>query len=295
MTRGYASRFVLGLLAFSPLVVGPLLAQDVGKPVPPEWVTSGKLTVTQKNFAVSAPADWSWRQLDLAAVDGAKMTGFVAVSPDDTNRFVVTVWEKSSPKALTQGDAEGYVRGMRESLATGWGASNVQIQDTEIPLPGSSYIRVMLTSPDGTTSYQFRYFVYGNLSYSLIANGPESTEPASFTAFARSFRLIDPTRNDVPADSSQGIMGLVFLGSVVAAILDWRYVRRGGVHPTGREKALFGIAAVLCVGLLVTLGVGGATPESLGHESFFLFVVMFGLWELSRFGTRRSHPLPKAE
>lgn len=82
--------------------------------------------------------------------------------------------------------------------------------------------------------------------------------------------------------------------SLIAAIFDSRYVRRGGVRSTRKEKSYFGLAVTLGVGLLVGMGLLGASADSLGQQIALLFPTLFGLWELRRFLTRESHPLATA-
>ena len=95
-----------------------------------------------------------------------------------------------------------------------------------------------------------------------------------------------------PAQSSGAEIGIVFIVSLIAAIIDWRYKRHGGKKPTTRDRWMFGVACGLCLICLVVLGLMGASAEGLGAATPGILIVLFAVWELGRWRVRRKNPLP---
>lgn len=85
---------------------------------------------------------------------------------------------------------------------------------------------------------------------------------------------------------------LVFLVSIVAAVIDWFYKRRGGKRPTKNERLLFCAAILLCAVLIAFFALYGAQAGPLGSLTGFLLVALFGTWELGRWRVRRKNPAP---
>jgi hypothetical protein len=48
-------------------------------------------------------------------------------------------------------------------------------------------------------------------------------------------------------------MAFIFVASIVGAVIDWRYKRRGGKQPTGKDRLLCTITLFVCAGLGVAL------------------------------------------
>jgi hypothetical protein len=84
---------------------------------------------------------------------------------------------------------------------------------------------------------------------------------------------------------------LIFWVSVGAAVVDWRYVKKGGVRSTRREKVYGALAVGLCLLLLVAVGLSGVSAAVVGEVSFLPTVLILGIWEFHRFRVRRAHPL----
>lgn len=43
----------------------------------------------------------------------------------------------------------------------------------------------------------------------------------------------------------------IFIVSVVAAVVDWRYKQRGGKTPTKKDRLLFATAVIICAALVI--------------------------------------------
>ncbi len=87
------------------------------------------------------------------------------------------------------------------------------------------------------------------------------------------------------------VPGLLLILSIIGAIIDWRYLRRGGTRPSKRDKIMFFSAAAAVVLLLVVLGMLESNPEALGGAMVDIAVLLFALWELGRWRMRRKYPL----
>ena len=85
---------------------------------------------------------------------------------------------------------------------------------------------------------------------------------------------------------------LILFVAIVAAIIDWRYKRRGGKRPTTRDRMLFTVAILVCAAFVAFFAFHGLGASTLGSVSGFLFVILFGLWEFARWMVRRKYPVP---
>jgi len=86
--------------------------------------------------------------------------------------------------------------------------------------------------------------------------------------------------------------GILLILAILGAFADWRYRRRGGLGPSGRERVLLVVAISMCAALMVVLGLMGADLEALGAASVQLGVLLFALWQFRRWRIRRANPLP---
>jgi hypothetical protein len=87
------------------------------------------------------------------------------------------------------------------------------------------------------------------------------------------------------------IMSLFLWAAVIFAVRDWRYLRKGGVRPTRREKQYVAIAIVLCVAVMLLAVVSGGPPQTFGRLTAYFLVVIFAVWELRRVFIRAAHPI----
>jgi uncharacterized membrane protein YgcG len=162
--------------------------------VPSEWVSGDTLTVSNLNFAITAPSGWHWGQKELPDTQGKRVTGFVAVGPKGSV-YAVLVWQKAT-EDREHADVQEFARGMAKSLAAGWTVLDVQVRSA-VPCAGSSALRTRLRSPDGQDYYLHGYVVPGRMTYHILAFGPDETEPPEFLGFACSLTFLDPTGNAI--------------------------------------------------------------------------------------------------
>jgi len=263
-----------------------LICQPSTKPVPTKWLHDGRLVVPELNFSINSPtsdAKWSYTG-DLPKVNGNKSTAFV-VELAEGGRFVVNVVENSSKMVSTNGDQ--FIIGMKKTLPNNWRIQDSSFEVSDVPLKDSRKFKVTIGLPNGSTYYAYGYIVSGNRSYQAITFSPSPTEPVPFTQFARSFTLLKASANEPLPNFS----GIFLLWAIWGAIVDWRYVQRGGVRATGSDK-LGGLVAVgLGLAMIVFLGVRGASAESLGSLTATVGTLVFSLWEFSRWRVRRKNPL----
>lgn len=279
---------IVGLLVVVGTLMSGIAGQEPGRAVPAEWLNGDRLTVPDLNFSISTPAGWRWRQQDVGDIQGSKATAFLAISPQDDLRYLVAVWQRES-RSLTQSDAEGVARGMTESLPEGWTVITTDVTKRERPVPISTRVLARLRAPDGSDYYMHGYMASGRRSYMILAYLPTETEPQDFADFANSFRFLQPKVNE---RMPKPIPGLLLILAIVGAVVDYRYVKAGGLRSTRKERAYLGVATGLCIVVLVVFGTLGASAEALGAASVDVSVFLFALWELGRFRTRRDNPIP---
>jgi cytochrome c biogenesis protein CcdA len=91
------------------------------------------------------------------------------------------------------------------------------------------------------------------------------------------------------------VPGVVLILSVIGAIADWRYKRKGGNKSSKRERIMFLIALLLVVALFTVLTALGASAGGIGHVLPLFAIILFGTWELGRWRARRKFPLSPPE
>lgn len=90
--------------------------------------------------------------------------------------------------------------------------------------------------------------------------------------------------------------------SILGAIDDWRYKRKGGKKPGRRAKILFRTGLALVAALFVTVIVLAlthkATTEEIAQSGTSavtqIALLLFAAWEISRWIARHKNPLSKA-
>jgi hypothetical protein len=103
----------------------------------------------------------------------------------------------------------------------------------------------------------------------------------------------------VPASNPLPLIMLLF--AVLAALTDWSYKRKGGKKPSRRNRILFRTILSLVVALFVIVLIlseshpAEAEEISVGGTAAIVRVVilLFGVWEFSRWMVRRKNPLTK--
>jgi drug/metabolite transporter (DMT)-like permease len=94
-----------------------------------------------------------------------------------------------------------------------------------------------------------------------------------------------------PANTSDAQFGFIFFVSVFAAMIDWRYKRRGGKKPSARDRWMFCAACVFCIICVAVFGFMGASPEGMGLLTTNILILLFAVWEFGRWRIRRKNPL----
>jgi hypothetical protein len=277
--------FCIGVAVF--LIPSSLFCQPGMKPVPANWLHDGRLVVPDLNFSINSPtsdAKWSYTG-DLPKVDGNGSTAFI-LELGDHSKFVVNVIEKSSRMESTNGDQ--FMIGMKKTLPKDWQIQGSRFEVSDVPLKDSRKFKVTIGLPNGSTYYAYGYIVSGNRSYQTITFSPSASEPIPFTQFVQSFTLLNPSAN-APFPNFSGIF---LLWAIWGAIVNTRYVRRGGVRATRSDKMGLLIAAGLGLAAIVFLGARGASAYSLGSTIGTIGTLIFSLWEFARWRARRKNPLP---
>jgi hypothetical protein len=83
-----------------------------------------------------------------------------------------------------------------------------------------------------------------------------------------------------------------FALSVLGAIADWRYRRRGGARSSRRGVIIFcGITGAFLMLIVVLQVMGGSTRPNIGYRIGIAAMWMFAVWELARWKIRRGNPV----
>jgi hypothetical protein len=209
---------------------------------------------------------------------------------------MVMVWETPSPmKAWTDRDKKECRDNMRASLPAGWQILDSHMEPTNVPIDSSMKIRVKLSGAMDSVLYMYSYVAPGQKTYMLRVYSPDDREPPAFTRWVSSFSLINPQANTPPNASpapNESLMNATILfAAFIGTIQDWKYKRRGGRKPTSTDWKYLAVAVSICVGILVLLGLLGASPEVEGRLIVCFFAVLWGLWELGRWHDRREYPV----
>ena len=266
-----------------------LFCQPGVKPVPAKWLHDGRLVVPELNFSIKSPtsdAKWSYKD-DLPKVEGSGSTVFFVQLSDGT-KFVVNVLENSSKLESTNGDQ--FIAGMRRTFPKDWQIRDNRLEVSDVPLKDSRKFKVTIGLPNGSTYYVYGYIVSGNRSYQTITFSPSPEEPTPFTQFAQSFTLLNAAANT----PFPNVSGIFLVWAIWGAIVNTRYVRRGGVRATRSDK--LGLLAAVGLGLTVVvfLAARGASAYFFGSMMATIGTLIFSLWEFGRWRVRRKNPVPIA-
>lgn len=210
------------------------MAPPQTQPVPPELLSGDSLVVDELNFRLDGPGKpWTWRT--MADPTGKGLRYFLCMKGQTGLVFVVTVqpghvWGRD-PKFL-----QGFREGAEEEAAkSGAKIRDIQLADSDLPLPESSRVTFTMKHPIGLDLDSLTYIHSAGTSYYLqsvwIKGGPQ---PAEFEPFVRSFRLLRPAP---PPDPTRWAfyVGLAVGAALVAAVyqsrLNARRARRAPEPP----------------------------------------------------------------
>lgn len=85
---------------------------------------------------------------------------------------------------------------------------------------------------------------------------------------------------------------IVLVVTVALAVVDRRYVGKGGKPASKISRQGFWMGLGLIVLLLVVLGLRGASEDSLIYAGVSLLIYAFFFWQISRLISRRRNPIP---
>jgi len=84
------------------------------------------------------------------------------------------------------------------------------------------------------------------------------------------------------------LIAVSFWVGAVRALLDWRYVRKGGIPPTPAEKRYLKIALALSVATLPILSAIGAPQPTTARAMILAVAVTLNVWTIRRAAIRRA-------
>ncbi len=164
----------------------PLYSQTTAQPVPSTWLHNGKFVPEQFNFQLShRPPPPRGRTRPSRIFEGSKQTAFIV--EESGQKFVIVAWDKSG--YLGTASKDKFVNGMKKSMPKDWRVRDVEIQQSDFPLKGSSKVKAELNLPNSSVLYAYEYIITGSRTYMLFDYSAENTEPPEFTQFVGSFAL----------------------------------------------------------------------------------------------------------
>lgn len=83
------------------------------------------------------------------------------------------------------------------------------------------------------------------------------------------------------------VVALLFWLGIAGLVMDWRYMKSGGVRPTREEKRYLAYAVALSVGAIVVLALLGGSAAGLGNMAGLLMSFIVFLWSARRYMVRR--------
>jgi len=271
------------------LIPGCLLSQVDQRPVPEKWLHDGKLSTTEFNFSIKAPTpDSTWTYAALPKSEGVSATAFFATTLADV-KYVVLSFDKGGDVDSVR--SKQFVDGMTRSLPKDWTITGTTFDSSDVPLRNSMRFRATMRMPNNSTIFMHGYVVPGKRIYMLVHYSTEMSEPLDFREFVGTFALLKPD----PPDPSSTTNSLILLASIAGAIFDWWYMRKGGRKPVRNDYLGLLVVVLLVVALLVFYGYRGADAGKMGAMTANLLVLVFGVWELSRWIIRRKYPRPSTK
>ena len=173
-------------------------------------------------------------------------------------------------------------------MPKGWQVRDTHFESSGFPAKESTRFRVTYQLPNNTKLFAYGYVLSGRRSYIMMNYTDVSPEPLEFTSFVGSFTRLTPD----PPDQTSATNGFILLSAICVAIFDWWYTRKGGRKPVRNEYLGLLVVVLLLVALLVFYGYRGADAGEIGGMTGNLFILVFGIWELSRLIIRWKHPRP---
>ena len=257
------------------------------KPLPPEWLHDGRIEVSELNFSIRSPAPISqWSYQEYPNTEEYRITTFTTYTPGSDN-YNIMVMDKSGrmDSADTNKFLRGMVHGVQDTLPHDWQVSDIHVASTTIPVSASYKFTITFHDPGDSFFYIYGYIVSGKRQYAITCNTAEASEPLQFSGFVSSFSCI--SSNEV--SSVPNPLGICVIVGLIGAVLDWRYLKRGGLKPTRKQKLIAWATLAFCCVALILIGIFGS-GYFVGYVSVYFFITLFLLWEFQRWRVRRRHP-----
>jgi hypothetical protein len=271
------------------LIPGCLLSQVDQRPVPPNWIHEGKLVVPAFNFSIKSPNPNSrWTYTTLPKSEGYVFTMFLG-EVGDGSKYVVLV--SDGGRKFGARDQEGFVKGMTRSMPKDWTVADTHFESSGLPVEESTRFRVAYRLPNSTKLFAYGYVITGRRNYMLMNYSDKIYEPPEFTSFVGTFTRLTPE----PPDQTGTTNGFILLSAFCGAIFDWWYMRKGGRKPVRNDYLGLLVVVLLMVALFVLYGYRGADAGEMGAMTVDLLILVFGIWELSRWIIRRKYPRPSTK
>src|SRR5262245_9102270 len=192
--------------------------------VPAANIIEQTLTVPEENFSLRAPGpQWEWLR-DKPAKNATGRT-YLCRNLRTGERFLVVVTDPGVRADKYTEDWLGRIKSAQEAL--GRELVDPRSDPSDVPAPGAHRLSTMITAP-GTTIYFPGYVLGADRVYAFQRYSDSPKESPVFTAFARSFALVNPV-----ADTGKGLFRgvrtvlAILAGLALLLLASWIFGRTG--------------------------------------------------------------------
>jgi hypothetical protein len=221
----------IAALTLSLIVAAGALAQPSPGPVPPEMIRGRTLVVERANFSIELPGEgWQWEQLLNPTHPAPDSLGtYLAVNPQTKAYYIVTL-----PGGKVDHIDDEFVRGGMAAVRdrSPEAKESLRYGRSDIPIPGSLRYRFEQSYPNVGRQHTYAYTIATGTVVMLLDITPEAEEPADFTRFVKSFRLLRPIAAGgvesfkEPTSTIPGYFAVLLVGAGIAALVNKRKKRR---------------------------------------------------------------------
>ena len=192
--NGLVATLVILLLVVCPIAGN---GQPAGAPVPvPASAFKGAvMTIPEWGFSVESPSRaWTWASSKaVQQVEGVTMTltQFAGASPDESERFLISIVPPFPNGPMTGASAERFMKGISSTrVKRGWTIGPTTCAPWSA-FTGGWRCAFSAETPERVEMYYVGYLVSTKHFYALQSLNPGTSEPRAFQTFARSFRLLE--------------------------------------------------------------------------------------------------------
>jgi hypothetical protein len=232
-------------------LAGALSAQSAlpgTEPVPPGLLQGSLLTLERWNCSVETPAGdgWAWLKVNVP-VGKLQAASYICYNAESDARYILQMTE-SSEGEMSDKFADNFLAGMRRGIEKKGGKlTDIRRQPSERPLRGSFRISANLSDESGRSLALLCYLAGAGNAYIFQTYARSEEEPATFTRFVSSFRLLKPVPKGATssADAVSGVLTVFGILIVLACAGVAGLVNRAAGRPRVNGAVIGGVLVML--------------------------------------------------